>query len=284
MDANEEAVRAVLPYLRRSTDGWIRGACPFCPTLRGKSGGDSFGVNTATGGYNCFRCGTKGWVRLEDAPAAGPIKVEEPAEKPKMRLPEGFSPLWKGPALDSFVARPARTYLDGRGLGAEIIRSAQIGVVLNGYYGGRIVVPVLAGRDLVGWVARDYTGRAPRKYLYPKGMPRGSVLYRRSALRRDSPDPVLVVEGVFDALPHLPDVVAVLGKPSRWHVEELSKSRRPIVVALDGDSWEEAEALAMRLRLRGTKAGSIRLPPGTDPGDAKPGWLRNEAARVAADL
>ena len=49
-----------------------------------------------------------------------------------------------------------------------------------------------------------------------------------------------------------------------------------------GDAWEEGWALAMRLRLHGMRAGSVRLPPRKDPDQVDPAWLR-AAARASLD-
>jgi len=279
MNEQAEMVLAALPRLRRSAGLWVRGECPFCPARRGKTGGDPIGVNLSTGGYNCFRCGATGWAPIPDLPDDEP----EPERPVGIRLPDGTLDLWTDDVWTSSVARKARTYLEGRGVGRELVEEARIGVVLRGYYGGRVVVPIWRGQELVGWAARDYTGKAERKYLYPRGMRRGEILYRGETLAVRTDDPAIVVEGTFDALPHLSRAVAVLGKPSAQHVEMLAAARRPIAVALDGDSWEEAEALALRLRLRDVRAGFVRLPPGTDPAITDPGWLRCAAARCIAD-
>ena len=73
-------------------------------------------------------------------------------------------------------------------------------------------------------------------------------------------------------------MVACLGKPNEAHLALLQEARRPVVVVLDGDAWEEGEALSLRLRFEGLRAGFVRLPPKTDPDEVSPAlvwdWAR----------
>jgi DNA primase len=197
--------------------------------------------------------------------------------------------LWCEPGKSALTFQEARDYLLRRGFPPTIWEHANIGAVPDGFYGGRIVVPIEADdpdRTWLGWVARDYTGQADRKYLYPKGMLRGSILYQHRVLHVVTDEPAILVEGVFDALPYPDHAVAGLGKPSKWHVEALAEAKRPIAVALDGDAWREAEALALRLQLRGCRAGFVHLPPKQDPCELArahgPGWLIEQARQCVA--
>lgn len=285
----DDRVIEVARSARRSTNGWWRADCPFCPASLGKTGGETFALR-ASGGYYCLRCGISGRVWEAEQLGLGEeieAAVEVEDQIPEIPPPEGFMDLSFGPGASSITTEPARLYLEGRQIGPGIWERAGLGVVLEGYYGGRVVVPVKdrEGRWL-GWVARDYTGNAERKYLYPRGMARGQLLYQQWVLERETDRPCLLVEGTFDALPYLGRVVAALGKPGRQHIEILSAAKRPVVVVLDGDAWREAEAVASRLRLRGVRAGFIKLPPKTDPCDLarKRGrnFLLGKADRMAA--
>lgn len=250
--------------------GWARGLCPVCEERTGKADKKgSWSISLTTGFWVCWKCSARGVLRDR-----GPlVEVEEAPPPPPMRLPAGFLALGEGPGASALVTEPARRYLAGRGLTPEAIRTAGIGAVPDW---GRVVLPIWApGPTFKGWVARAYVP-TDRTYLYPKGFSRADTLYNEAALDVASNEPVLVVEGVFDALAWWPDAVAVLGKPSHWQEDRLTTSRRPVAVVLDGDAWREGWALAMLLRLRGQTAGCVKLPAGADP-DEIPG-LR-EAAR-----
>jgi DNA primase len=123
--------------------------------------------------------------------------------------------------------------------------------------------------------------KSDRAYSYPKGMNRGDVLYRGAQLWEHTDEPLIVVEGVFDALYMWPHGVALLGKASEYQMEALFESPRPVVIILDGDAWEEAYAMKLRLQLHGKKhVGHVRLPPKKDPDDMPRDWLAEEIRRA----
>lgn len=272
MSERDDLVLDAIAGRRVTSSGWVRGNCPFCELRVGKQDRQQcLGLEVATGSWHCFRCGSAGL--LQEVPEDVETLARKAPDLPDtMELPEGFLPLYAEPGLSFPFTDGARAYLEakppvGRGLPRAIAKAAGIGVVFSGRYRGRVVVPILDVNEhtLVGWSARSYVGD-PLRYLYPPGMERRSILYNGAALWRDVPDPVFVVEGVFDALPLWPDAVACLGKPSPPQVEAMIASKRPIVVLLDGDAWRESLALMLRLRLHSRNAASIRLPPAMDPG------------------
>lgn len=254
--AIERAARDARP----TGTGWARGFCPVCEERTGKPDRKgSWSISLTTGFWTCWKCGAKGVLRQKGAPTLPDLPAEP---RPEMRLPGGFITLGTHPGLSAEVCRPAREYLAGRGVGPNLAALAGIGCVPDW---GRVVVPI-HGPDggLRGWVARAYVP-TDRTYLYPKGFSRADTLYNEAALDVESDEPVMVVEGVFDALATWPVGVAVLGKPSGWQTARLAAARRPVAVVLDGDAWREGWALAMHLRLQGQTAGCVRLPPGADP-------------------
>lgn len=301
MNADDELVLDALPSASLGSDGvWFRVNCPFCIGTHGKDDKRwSLGIQRGSGAYHCFRCGTSGRLPAGALPdeLAGFVLAERKRDEPPPMIqpPSGWTPLWFDPGLHAPTFTGARKYLHARGFDLDAWTSARIGAVDRGVHKyttregeereqrvvRRVVVPVIAsdGQTWLGWVARDWTGRAMRKYLYPGGMARGSILFEQARLTEpDDGQPVLVVEGVFDALPYLGHVVACLGKPSHRHVELLKETRRPLAVCLDGDAWEEGYALAMRLRLAGARAGFVRLPATEDPCSVDHDWLRKAAA------
>lgn len=275
---------------RVGNGGWVRGDCPFCEQRKGTPDRKQcLGLEVATGKWHCFRCGTGGLVleMPEELRPIGPGAAggEEPAPEP-IELPESFELLYEEPGWSAQSLEFYRDYLRGRGLDDDLCHDAKIGACTDGRARRRVVVPIYDARGevLLGWSARATWKGAERKYLYPEGMKRAGLFYNAAALYEDTDEPLMVVEGVFDALPHWPDAVAALGKPGPSHLEVLLdvRVRRPIVSALDGDAWREAEALALRLSFEGKRAGSIRLPPATDPGVTPPDVMRRLAREALA--
>jgi hypothetical protein len=277
-------VRALAEKSAKAAQGtgqFKRGICLPCELRTGKPDRRGcFSFNSAYGFYQCFKCGLVGRIAGYDSEDYEPDEV---AEKPVMEPPEGFYELCRGDGLGSMSLDPAREYLRSRGLTDEgLWKEAHLGACIEGWFSSRVVVPVLSPDDVwLGFVARAWTKKAEVPYLYPKGMARRDILYNHKALfgAADLP-PIFVVEGVLDALALWPDAVAVLGKPTDPQIFALAESARPIAVCLDGDAWREGEALALRLRLEGQRAGSIRLPPTKDPDEVDRAWLQEEARSV----
>lgn len=276
MSGEVEKVESVFADATQTRTGWLRAECPFCYERVGKiDKRRSLSILPGRWVYRCWRCHISG--KLPRAPEGGSHLELPELDRSQFELgpPDDFMPLALEPAASAFIAKPARDYLERRGVGLQTQAEAGIGVAFHGFAARRIVVPVIApeGVDWIGWVGRAWDNDCELRYRYPPGMERGLCLYNARALRIKTEAPAIVVEGVFDALPHWPNAVACLGKPTEAQIEILLAARRPLIVALDGDAWTEGEALAMRLRLEGARASAVRLPPCTDPGDFEPDEL-----------
>lgn len=274
----------VLEALNRAQlrGNWWRANCPFCEAKVGKRDRDRcLSVHAGGGGWHCFRCNTRGRVRLEGDHFIE-AAVEAAAQPPEaIDPPPGFVPLGEGAGLTALSLEPARAYLRSRRLDPEVCRAAGIGACVSGPCAGRVVVPVLAedGRTWVGYSARLWQAKCDKrqKYRNAVGEWKSKVVYNATALAVETDEPVYVVEGVFDALAHWPHAVAVLGDATEQQAGILARSCRPVVVVPDGDAWRKGWALAQWLRLHGAQAGSIQLPAGVDPDEVDAAWLWEEA-------
>ena len=293
MQNNDEFLRLAFSDAKPTSDGWYRAPCPFCEHEGHADTKASLALRLDNGWYQCWRCNSKGFAKSlvhdieSDHPwsgapssSSGSISARSgftPDPKPgraPLPLPDGYIPLGEEPGISSLACAPARAYLEGRGVCAEICRQAKIGTVLSGYYARRIVVPITAGGTCYGWVARSW-GKADRKYLYPKGMKRSLLMFNQDVLHAETSEPVVVVEGIFDALKLWPNAVAVLGKPAKTHLGMLLETTRPIAVALDADAQSDSLALTFQLQLHSKNATFIELPPGRYPGDLPADWLKD---------
>jgi hypothetical protein len=277
------------------SDGWVRVRCPMCEeALMKKDTKASLGLNPTTGGFNCFKCGTKGRLpkthREQLALAVEDYEGKPQPEKRTLELADGYTDIFSEPAYSSESFRFAIDYLlqprtaknrggrACRGLPETTCREMQIGAAISGRLSGRVIIPIPdytnPSRPWRGWISRDATGTSTLPYRYPLGMNRGDLLFNEPALYVATDTPVYICEGAFDAAPLWPDAVACLGKPLPSHLELFLKARRPVVVTLDGDAWEESWVLCQRLRFYGKRAGFIKFPPKIDPNEISPGWTR----------
>lgn len=272
----DNQIAAAVSGARPSRSGWVRANCPICPFRLGKPDRKrSLGLLLGVGAYNCFRCGVSG--KIDPDLVGGEVPERIDVQAAAMQPPESFSFLASEPGVSASVFDEARSYLLGRGIGPDLWHGAALGACFSGRYGGRVIAPILAqnGGSWLGWVARLWFDGADVPYLYPPGMRR--VLYNHEALLRETEEPAILVEGVFDALAVWPNGVAFLGKPSEEQVSALMLARRPIAIVLDGDAHEEGWALATRLRFAGARAGCVRLPPLVDPDEVDREWLEEQA-------
>jgi DNA primase len=227
------------------------------------------------------------WIGMGFGDQVG--SVQETAEDIDFLAEVGeFIPLWREPGATAIILEDARNYLTGkRKLEKETWEQASIGACMRGMYAQRLIVPIFneEGDDWAGFVSRTWQKNGA--YRYPPGMSR-EMFYEQQLLREQTDEPLIVVEGVLDALPYFGQAVACLGKPTNWHRQELLTVKdRPIALCLDGDASRsdyggliESETIAMELRFRGAeRVGFVQLPPGEDPNSVDPDWLLEEARR-----
>jgi hypothetical protein len=271
-------IMGVIRTIQPSKSGWGRAHCPVCATRMGSEGSSkSFVAHLGLGYWQCFRCHAYGKFPKDDRFEVEPREAKKEPFK-AVDAPEGYVPLWCEPGISSRVLRPARDYLARRGIRPHVIEEARIGAAAIGPAAGRVIVPLLDEQSRwIGWSARLWFGPMPRswdpKYLTGPGTERDTVIWNGKALLEETWKPLLLVEGVFDALPYWPHAAAFLGKPAEAQILSLLKAKRPVIVALDGDAWLEAEMLALRLELEAWSRGLelnvawLHLPPKRDPGN-----------------
>jgi Toprim domain-containing protein len=272
----------------RLRGSWWKTNCPFCLERVGKEDRDScLSVHAKDGGGHCFRCGVRVHVDLPES-----LRVErsldstQEKQRWKVEALEGFVELGSREGMTAKSLEPAWSYLGSRQLSFSSCIDAGVGACAVGNLAKRVVVPVWDETlsEWRGYVSRLWTKDCDKrlKYRNAPGEWRTSCVYNAAALCADTDEFLLVVEGVFDALAHWPHAVALLGDATDAQAGILSRGKRPLVVALDGDAFDKGWSLAERLKLAGARAGSVRLPAGVDPDEVPGDWLYEEARRALA--
>lgn len=191
-------------------------------------------------------------------------KADEALQKPpRLQLPQGFKS-----CLDTRYQRWPKFVMEKIG-SRETARAYRIGWCETGFYARRLIVPIVFGGKIVSFIARDMTGKAERKVLYPKGTKTSLMLFNYD--RAQKCEQVVLVEGCFDAIRLGRRAMAVFGTTlSRTQIALLVASRaRDVAVMFDGDEAgrKGTRKVVGTLRDHFKRLRAVKLPWGNDPDD-----------------
>lgn len=244
--------------------------CPFCnhkkPKLEIRLTTDLNGNNP----WECWVCGTKGrtiksllyQLKVPKEQALEVLKYVHNGTKnyfhtdPSIKLPEEFRKL-SDLSPTSILGKKLRTYLHRRGItDLDIIRYG-IGFCDKGEYAGRIIIPSYdENNNLNYFVGRTYED-SWMKYKNPTNSK--DVIPFESFINWNKP--VILVEGVFDAIAVRRNAIPILGKnlPSSLLKKILSNKVEDIYIALDGDAKKQALSHSLKLLDMGKNVYLVEL-------------------------
>ena len=230
--------------------------CPYCGHHKKK-----MSINFANGYYKCWICDARGkniyrivrkfgtyQQRQKYLELQGRLDLNEfedlfrelnnEEEKQHIDLPEEFISLCnKDLPMDT---TDAFRYLSSRGIGRREILKWKIGYCKEGRYAGRIIIPSF---DMEGdcnyFIARSFVGHQ-RRYLNPPA--NRDIVFNE--LMIDWDEPVVLVEGVFDAIAAGGNAIPILGSTLRERsrlFQAIAIHDTPVYMALDGDAEKKAE-------------------------------------------
>ena len=228
--------------------------CPFCNHHKKK-----LQVNCETQKWHCWVCNAGGHklgilLRKINAPKQiisevlkllgdykGVKSEKEEITKYDVSLPRCYKPLWR--KSDDPLYKNAISYLKRRGInGIDILRYS-IGYCSSNGYSNRIIIPSYdADGKLNYFIARDMFPNSKLKYKNPP-MSKDTVCFEMFV---NWNEPIVLCEGVFDAIAIRRNVIPLLGKfPSKTLVMRLvEKNVKQIYVALDEDARQDAIKLS----------------------------------------
>ena len=156
-------------------------------------------------------------------------------------------------------------YLRKRGISKWDILKWKIGYCREGRYAGRIIIPSINEDGNCNYfIARSYVGH-DRRYLNP---PCGRDIVFNS-LMVDWDEPVVLVEGVFDAIVVGDNAIPVLGSTLREDsrlFQALAIHDTPVFVALDPDAEKKAHWMIKSLMKYDLEVKKINLEEYEDIG------------------
>jgi DNA primase len=183
--------------------GAVQAWCPFHEDHR-----PSLSIFLENGWFNCFGCGWRGdlfdfvqAVEEVDDPIELLIKTYQASQSTDIRYRPyerkfRLSSIKGLKLVTSYEKGPAR-YPMRRGVSASVLNTFRVLWDPSRY---AVVFPVRWQGKWVGYQMRYVFAQSGPKYLFSMGFPRASVLYYSAEYGIKPRHPLLVVEGVFDAL------------------------------------------------------------------------------------
>jgi DNA primase len=241
--------------------------CPFCHNHKKK-----FAINTVKTVFHCWHCGAKGrslitlFKRLDVSPSQlKELRALLPDEQIRnyveeetttdLHLPPGYKPLWVSSKNIHYLN--ALKYLKNRGIaGYDIIRY-QMGYAMDGPYANRIIVPSYdANNKLNYFIARSFYDSGI-KYKNPP-VSKNVVMFENQINWKM---PLVLCEGVFDAVAIRRNAIPILGKfvPKKLLKTMIKHQVKDVYVALDEDALTEAREIENSLSNYGMNVKLVNL-------------------------
>ena len=245
--------------------------CPFCNHRKPK-----LEINMATNEegknfWECWVCQTRGQsirsllrqLKTPKDQAADILKYLpkgsyiEYKQLSIVELPKEYQPLYSA-SQTSVIANKVRKYLYERGLSSNDFIKYGIGYTTSGDYGGRIIIPSYSqSGQLNFFVARTYDGNY-FKYKNPEASK--DIIFFENLINWDQP--IILCEGVFDAMAIRRNAIPILGKSisTSLYKKIITSKLQDIYVALDTDARDKAYEIAEKFLNQGKRVFLINLP------------------------
>ena len=246
--------------------------CPFCNHHKKK-----LSVNVAEGKWHCWVCDAKGasiFTLLKKVKAPKDLftsasklfsqrtfKSTDSQEK-QIELPKEFRSLTN--VVDSIAYRQAKSYLLKRKVTPEDIIRYNIGYCVDGDYGGRVIVP---SYDMYGalnyFIARSFYN-SPLKYKNPP-VAKNTIVFE---LFVNWNLPIILCEGVFDAIAIKRNAIPLLGKTVQDKLLEklICNNVSEVIVCLDSDALDTSYKVCRQLMSYDINVSKVIIKDG-DPAD-----------------
>jgi DNA primase len=248
--------------------------CPFCTHHKPKLEVNLRTTDKRENFWHCWICGAKGKTLLSlfkkiKAPTNKIAELNilvipentKSIELSTLQLPKEFISLINSieDRVAQIEAKHALKFLKQRGLKQDDIIKYNIGFCKDGKYGGRVIIPSYnEDRKLNYFIARDYKGETPQKYKNPPVAAKDVIGFE---LYINWDAPIILVEGMFDALTIKRNVIPLFGKAIHGKLMEklVKASVDRIYIALDNDARRDALKQAEMLMSYGKEVYMVEM-------------------------
>ena len=245
--------------------------CPFCnhhkPKLEINMATNEEGKNP----WECWVCQTRGrtirsllyQLKTPRDQAAEILKYLPKGVRTEykgisiLELPKEYQSLYSA-STTSVVANLVRKYLYERGLTDNDFIKYGIGYATTGEYGGRVIIPSYSqSNQLNFFVARTYDGNY-FKYKNPEASK--DIVFFENFINWNQP--IILCEGVFDAMAIRRNAIPILGKSlsTSLYKKIITSPLKDVYVALDTDARDRALEIAEQLLNQGKRVFLVNLP------------------------
>ena len=153
-----------------------------------------------------------------------------------VKLPDEFKPLWNG--TETIVKKHALNYLKKRGITSEDILKYNIGYCDEGIYSNRIIIP-------------SYDNDGQLNFFVGRDFYNSTMKYKNSPTSKDIvgfelfinwDEPIILCEGVFDAMAFRRNAIPLFGKTIMNNLKKkiIEYGVQTIYLSLDNDAIKES--------------------------------------------
>jgi DNA primase len=244
--------------------------CPFCNHRKPKL---EINMETNEKGHNpweCWVCQTKGrTIRsllkqlktprdianeiLKYVPRGSQIEYKQLSI---IELPKEYQPLYSASST-SVVANLVKKYLYERGLTDNDFIKYSVGYATTGEYGGRVIIPSYTSSGTLNFfVARSFDGNY-FKYKNPEASK--DIIFFENLINWNAP--IILCEGVFDAIAIRRNAIPILGKSvsKELYKKIITSNVKDIYIALDNDAKDRALQIAEQFLNNGKRVFIVEM-------------------------
>ena len=271
-------VESVLGKGQSTSKGNYAFKCPFCTHHKNKMEVSLRTTSKRENFWHCWVCGAKGKTLLTlfkkiKAPKSKidelnilvvPNKKDKIIEQGTLELPKEFisfnnNEKFVTDRVAQIESKHAFKFLSKRGITNEDVIKYNIGFCKDGTYSERVIIPSYDENSKLNYfIARDYKEPSLQKYKNPPASAKDVIGFE---LYINWDAPIILVEGMFDALTIKRNVIPLFGKVIHGKLmEKLVKSSVDrIYIALDNDARRDALKQAEMLMSYGKEVYLVEM-------------------------